>query len=67
MTYERWRMELDTIGVMSVKTVGVVEAWGLATNVVWGRRNYAPSNTQPLKLMFLLGLWLPCFEKIHKA
>ena len=63
MTYERWRM--DTSGVKFVKTVGVGEAWGLATNGVWGRRNYALSNPQSLKFMFLLRLWPPCFEKKH--
>ena len=40
-----------------VKTVGVAEAWGLATNFVWDRRNYTLSNPQPLKFMFLLGFW----------
>ena len=33
------------------KTVEVAEAWDLATNFVWGRRNFALSNPRSLKVV----------------
>ena len=50
-----------------VKTVGVAGAWGFATNFVWGRRNDALSNPQPLKFVFLPRILVTLFIKIHKA
>ena len=50
-----------------VKTVGVAGGWGCATNFVWGRRNDALSNPQPLKFVFLPRILVTLFIKIHKA
>ena len=51
------------VSVCQNRRAGVAEAWGLATNIVCGPRNYALPNPQPLKFMLLLRFWSLCFEK----
>ena len=59
-----WR---QVVLVFFFKTFGVAEAWDLAKDFAWGRRNYALSNPQRLKFMFPLGFRLlrgPTYDRL---
>ena len=61
IAHERWRV--GTSGVSLSKPLRWLKP-GASPPILFGVwRNYALSNPQPLKFMFILGFWSLCFEK----